>query len=108
MNLVHIMGKIVNDLEVRQVNGFSLLTMQIEVPREFRTSDGVYDSDVISVTLWEGIAQNCKEYCSKGAYVYVRGRLVQRKYEKEDRQLSFLDFIGDKVSLLPNQKKAQN
>ena len=92
MNIVHIMGKIVNDLEVRQVNGFSVLTMQIEVPREFRNSDGFYDCDVIPVTLWEGI----------------KGRLVQRKYEKEEKQYSFLEFIGEKVSLLPNQRKAQD
>lgn len=108
MNIVHIMGKIANDLEVRQVNGFSVLTMQIEVPREFRNSDGFYDCDVIPVTLWEGIAQNCKEYCSKGIYVCIKGRLVQRKYEKEEKQYSFLEFIGEKVSLLPNQRKAQD
>ncbi len=102
------MGRITNDLEVRVVNGFSVLTLQVEVPREFRNSDGIYETDTISVTLWEGIAQNCKEYCSKGMYIYVRGRIVHRKYEREDKQHSFLEIVGEKVSILPNQMKTQN
>lgn len=105
MNIIQLIGKITQDVELRQVGEHVVTTLTLEVRRDFRNPDGNYDYDVIPITLWEGIALSAKEYCEKNLYVHVRGRIVQRKYEKDDKQYSFIEIIGEKVALLPNQYK---
>ena len=35
------------------------------VQRSFKNMDGIYETDFITVTLWQGLAENLNEYCKK-------------------------------------------
>lgn len=55
MNIVLLMGRLTQDVEVKEYPTGNVARITLAVRREFKNSDGVYDTDFIPVTLWEGL-----------------------------------------------------
>lgn len=105
MNIVLLIGRLTQDVEIKQVGERSVATITLAVRRDFKNSDGQFDTDFIPVTLWEGLAQTCSECCHKGTAVSLKGRLAYRKREKEDKTSFYqLEIIGEKIALLPTKE----
>ena len=97
-NLVVIVGRLVGNpiLEENQ-NGKKVCIITLAVPRDFKNDEGIYETDFIKCTLWNGIAENTAEYCEKGDLVGVKGRL-------QCLSGSELQLIAEKVSFLSSGK----
>ena len=82
LNQVVLVGRIVKNPELRVTdNGKKVTTVTLAVPRSYKNMDGNYDTDFIKCLLWEGIVENCCEFCTKGSIVGIRGRLQTRTSE---------------------------
>ena len=56
----------------------------------------------------EEVAENTKEYCSKGDILGIRGRIQTSVYEKNDSKIYKKEIIAEKVSFLSSKSKEDN
>ena len=101
-NSLCIIGRIVNDeITVEETkNEKKMATVKIAVPRSFKNKDGIYETDFITVVLFDGVASNTAEYVRSGDLIGVRGRLSNL-----DENSNNLTVIADKISFLASQRK---
>ena len=99
MNIVLLIGRLTHDVEIKEHPNGNYARINLAVRREFRNSDGTYDTDFIPIYLWEGAATTCKEYCKKGSMVCIKCRIQANRWEVDGKMNYSLDLIGEKISL---------
>ena len=103
LNQVVCVGRIVNGVELIEEDGKKYSNITIAVPRAYKNEDGVYDTDFIDVTLWNVIAENTAEYCTKGDLVGIKGRIQTEIVE--DKKITRI--IAEKVTFLASKKNEE-
>ena len=94
LNQVVIVGRLVKKPIVEEnENGKKVCNITLAAQSSYKNAEGVYETDFIECTLWNGIAENTAEYCGKGDLVGVKGRL-QCLSDNE------LQLVAEKVSFL--------
>lgn len=94
MNNFIIVGRIIDDFILEETeNGKNTCTIILSVQRVFKNDEGIYDYDIVPISLVGNIAKQTYEYCKKGDVVGVRGRIA-RLYHSD------LQLIGDKITFL--------
>ena len=97
MNNIMLVGRLTNNLEMKELeSGNKFTEMVLAVNRSFKNSDGIYETDLIPVIVWEGISKQVAEYCGKGDTIGVRGRLQM----DNDR----ITVIAERVTFLSSRK----
>src|SRR5574344_1378169 len=98
LNQLVIAGRLVSDPEIVETENNKKRTfITIADPRSYKNMEGVYDTDFIRCTLWNGIAESTCEYCKKGDVVGIKGRIQTSSYEKDDEKKYVMDVIAEKV-----------
>lgn len=107
LNQVVLVGRLSEDPVVNKLeNDKQVMTVNLAVPRSFKNSEGIYETDFIRCVLWNGIAENTAEYCHKGDIVGIKGRLQMNSYvDKEDKKHNYSEVIAEKVSFLSSNNK---
>lgn len=76
-------------------------SLVMDVKREYRNSDGNFDFDTISVTLWRSVVDHCVSICNKGDVVAVKGRLHSSIFNRDDGSVFYnYEIIAEKVFVL--------
>ena len=107
LNQTVIVGRLVKDPELRETGkGNKVTNITLAVPRSFKNSEGEYETDFINCVLWQGIAESTVEYCKKGDLLGVKGRVQNRRFEKQDGlRKSVTEIIAEKVTFLSPKAK---
>ena len=108
-NQVIIVGRLVEKpiLEENE-NEKKVCNIPLAVPRSYKNAEGIYETDFIKCTLWNGIAETTAEYCEKGDLIGVKGRLETSVYEKENgEKYRITSVVAEKISFL-SSKKVEN
>ena len=110
LNQVVLVGRIVRTPELRVTeSGKKTATVTLAVPRNYKNTDGEYDTDFLDCTMWTNVAENTSEYCQTGDMVGVKGRIQTRVIEQEDgTKKKKTEIEAEKVTFLataPNNKK---
>ena len=101
LNQAVIVGRLVEKPIVEEnENGKKVCDIILAVPRSFKNDEGIYDTDFIKCTLWNGIAENTVEYCNKGDVIGVKGRLQCLGGNE-------LQVIAEKITFLSNNKNKE-
>lgn len=109
LNQIVLVGRLTKDPEIKKTEkGTKVSRITLAVPRNYKNSDGEYESDFINCTLWTGIAESTAEYCKKGDLLGVKGRIQTRVYEKEDEKKYVSEVIAEKVTFLSNKKNSED
>ncbi len=105
VNQVIIVGRLTADPQAEtSENGKKYSHITLAVPRSYKNSDGLYDTDFIRCTLWRGIAQSTSEYCKKGDLIGIKGRIQVSSYVDEAGDTRYVtDIIAEKVTFLSNK-----
>lgn len=100
LNIIAIMGRIVNDVELRKTpNGVSTTTFTIACDRNFVKSGEERVSDFIDIVAWRGTAEFVAKYFAKGELIAINGSLQTRSYEdKNGNKRKVYEIIADNVS----------
>ena len=93
MNHVILVGRLTDDPNLLDNEDQSRMVISLAVPRTFKNSEGIYETDFLRCVLWNGIAKKTKEYCKKGDIVCVRGRLQVRTYENEEQEKKYMTEV---------------
>ena len=102
MNQFILVGKVQEKPTMNETaNGIKFSSFVINSKRDYKNSDGTYDSDLYKITLWKDLAENTKDLLKKGALVGVKGRINANNLEKEDGTTYYnSDLVGERVSVL--------
>ena len=98
MNSVNLIGRIVNDLELKHTpNGKAVLNFSIAVKRD---KD---NTDFVDLVAWGTVAETISRYLNKGSQIGIDGSLQTRMYEYNGQKrkitevkINAFDFIGSK------------
>ena len=109
INQVILVGRLVENPSISETtNGKKYTSVVIAVQRNFKNADGVYESDFIRCVLWNGVAANTTEYCHTGDVIGIRGRLQNRSFEDNNKEIKYItEVIAEKVSFLSSKKQEE-
>lgn len=107
LNQIVLIGRICNDPELRETgNGKYVTNISLAVSRSFRNSEGNYDTDFVTCTLWAGIAKSTVENCKKGELIAIKGRIQTRNYEDRDgKRIYVTEVIAERVTFLSHHSE---
>jgi len=107
LNQVVLVGRLTENPVVEETsNGKKYTAINVAVQRNFKNNDGIYETDFIRCVLWNGMASNTKEYCKTGDIVGIKGRLQNRTYETDDKQIKYItEVIAERITFLASSKK---
>lgn len=109
MNIVHLIGNLCSDPEIRvTTSGKSVCSFRLAVDRR-KKSEGQPDTDFFRVTAWSALADNCKKYLAKGKKVAVSGPVSVTTYQNKDGQFrATLEVLADEVEFLSPKEKEED
>lgn len=109
MNQVVLVGRLTeNPIVTETINGKKYTSVIIAVQRNFKNSDGIYETDFIRCVLWNGVASKTGEYCHTGDVIGVKGRLQNRSYEDSDGAVKYItEVIAERVTFLTRPKETE-
>ena len=101
LNQTVLVGRLVQDPEIKELeNGRKVSEITLAIPRSYKNSEGIYETDFIPCIVWNGVAENTAEFCKKGDIIGVRGRLETKK--ENDKYIT--EVIGERVTFLSSKK----
>lgn len=109
LNQLVLVGRITYNPEtIILEDGRKTLKFQIAVPRAFKNQEGVYDTDFVNVTTWEGLTVAVENYLTKGMLVAVKARVQSWQYDLgNDKKLNMLEVIAERISYLSSKNKTE-
>lgn len=112
VNQIVLVGRITRTPEVKTTeNGKKYATMTLAVPRNYKNSNGEYDTDFLDCTLWSSVAESTSEYCQTGDMIGVKGRVQSRIIESpEGTKKKKTEIVAEKVTFLtsnPSRRKQE-
>ena len=75
------------------------IEMELKVPRSYKNVEGEYSSDIVTIMLYNTIAQNTIEYCNVGDLIGIKGRIERLDKNKP------MEILAEKVTFLSNKKE---
>ena len=96
MNYVVLTGSVVNDLTEQENE--KIITLAVK--RNFKNTDGIYETDLIPCKLSSGITANVSDYCQKGDVIGIKGRI-----QSDDTGIY---IIAERITFLSSKKSEEN
>lgn len=103
LNKILLIGRLTRDPELRYVpnGGPAVANFSLAVSRPFKNQQNERETDFIDIVVWRKLAENCKQFLSKGKLVMVEGRLQIRSYEAQDgTKKKITEVIADNIQFL--------
>ena len=104
LNKVLLMGNLTRDPEVRHTpKGTAVGDLAMAINMTYKAQDGTEKEEVcyVDVVVWGRQAETCREYLTKGAPVFVEGRLQLDQWEgPEGEKKSRMRVRADRVQFL--------
>lgn len=101
MNRLTVVGRIVRDVELREVgDGKIVMNNTLAIPRTYKVDNG-QETDFINFVAWGKRAELIEEYCDKGNLVGLDGKIQSRNYENNQGQTVYVvELLVDSVHFL--------
>lgn len=105
MNKIIINGRLTKDVETKVTqSNTKIANISVAVRRNYKNSEGNYDSDFFNVTAFGNQAEFLEKYFKKGQEILISGHLQNRSWETENGEKRYatdiivetVDFIGSK------------
>ena len=93
VNQIVLVGRIARTPETRITeNGKKMATLTLAVPRNYKNSNGEYDTDFLDCTLWSAVAESTSEYCETGDMIGIKGYLKNQDGEIMTKTLKVINI----------------
>ena len=107
MNNAYLVGRLTKGPEIEQFEGGKKTRLTIAIGRPFRNSQGIYDTDYITCTVWNAIADRVCEYCKKGDMLSIKARIQNNNYtDKNDNKIYTYEIIAEQVAFMQSTKNS--
>lgn len=109
MNLVILTGRLTKDVELKSSQqGKSIAKATIAVRREYKNSEGKYDSDFINLIAFGNTADFLSKYFSKGSLLTVTGRIQTGSYKTNEGKTIYTTDVVVNTTEFVESKKTEN
>lgn len=108
MNQVNLIGRLVRDVEVRDLGeGRQVVNNTVAVSTNFK-KEGGQDTDFIPIVAWNKTAVLLHQYCKKGSLIGLSGRMQSRSYlNKENETVYVVEMVVNTVNFLSSKPKEE-
>ena len=108
INRVVMVGRMTRDPELRRTgSGAAVTSFTLALNRNYNSADG-QQADYISCVVWNKVAENVAQYCSKGSLVGVEGRLRSITYDNAQGQRVYVtEVVCDSVQFLETRAQRE-
>ncbi len=109
LNHVILVGRLTNTPEVKVLdNGKKRSSVVLAVPRNYKNSNGEYETDFVDCVLWTTVAENTAEYCKVGDMIGVKGRLQSRYVENtEGVKKKKTEVVAERITFLSSARSKE-
>lgn len=99
MNKVIMMGRIVNDLELKTTpQGVTVCSFRIAVDRNYQRKGEERKADFFNVVAWRANAEFVTKYFAKGRMILIEGELNTRQYtDKNGNPATWYEIVTDRI-----------
>lgn len=105
MNNIMLIGRIANDLELKEVGEGKVVNFSIAVNKGVKNAEGNYEADFFQVVVWNNIAENLVKFCKKGDQIAVSGRLQNRSYDTDNGFKRYVtEIVANNIQFLQSKK----
>lgn len=110
VNQIVLVGRIARAPETKvSESGKRYATLTLAVPRNYKNSNGEYDTDFLDCTLWSSVAESTSEYCKTGDMIGVKGRVQTRIIETpEGVKKRKTEIVAERVTFLTSNPSRKN
>lgn len=109
LNQLVMVGRLTKEPTIQKLeNGKERSYITLAIPRSYKNSEGIYETDFISVILFDSIARNTCEYCKKGDLVGVKGRVQSRLIKEDDSNKNVMEVIAERITFLTSKKESED
>ena len=109
MNKVLLTGRLVKDCELMKTDsGTSVTKNSVAVRRDFKNSNGEYDTDFIDFVAFGTTAEYLASYGKKGNYIELVGRWQVRTYQRKDGSTAYVhEVVVENASTFSTQPRTE-
>lgn len=108
INQLFLVGRLTKTPEIKTLQGKKTCQVTLAVKRPFKNVDGLYDTDFITCSVWNVIAQRVCEFCKKGDLISVKARVQNNNYiDKDENKIYTYEFIAESVSFMQSNSKKE-
>lgn len=108
MNQLILVGRLTKDPVLKKMEGKNSCYITVAVKRQYKNSEGIYETDFISCTVWNVIAERICEFCKKGDVVSVKARIQNNNYvDKDENKVYSYEIVADQISFMTSQKSEE-
>jgi len=106
LNNVVLVGRIAGEIKLEELeNGGKAARLTLAIPRSYKNEEGIYETDFVDCTLWNGAAEQTAEWCKKGDLIGIKGRIQTRNIENENKEKrKITEIIAEKVTFLSSKR----
>lgn len=106
MNKVNLIGRICNDLEVKESGENKYTRFTLAVNRNYTDDDGNRPADFISCVAWNKSAEIINQYFKKGSQIGVSGKIQTGSYDRQDGTKAYTtDIIVEGFDFLDKKEE---
>lgn len=98
LNQIVLVGRLTQNPKIKKSEKNTII--HLAVTRNYKNVEGIYETDIIPIILWKGMAENTAKYCKKGDLVGIKGRL-----ETNDEKI---EVIAEKITFLSKEGVVNN
>lgn len=104
LNQTIIVGRLVSDPEIKETEkGNKVSYITLAVPRSYKNSDGIYETDFMPCKVGYPMCDTVKEYCKKGDLLGIKGRIQTKQEENKN----IIEIVAEKVTFLSSRKETE-
>lgn len=110
MNKVILVGRITKDAEMKvSANGTKICRFTLAINRNYKNSQGNYESDFVNCVSLNKTAETMKNYVKKGDCIGVSGEIRTGSYtDKQGKKVYTSDVMASRISFISKaQRPAQ-
>jgi single-strand DNA-binding protein len=104
VNAVHLIGRLAQDVVVREHGDTKVAQLRLAVPRGRDRNGEDRGADFVDVVCFGRQAEVCAEYLAKGRRIAVEGRLHHDEWDGENGRRQKLEVIAQGVEFLDTRR----
>ena len=108
VNKVILIGRLGQDPEIKNVNGTKVANFSIATTESYKDKNGhkVENTEWHNIVIWGGLADVVESYVHKGDQLYLEGKLMTRKWEKEGITYSRTEIVCNQMQMVGSKDKS--
>ncbi|WP_423189902.1 single-stranded DNA-binding protein [Alkalibacterium sp. f15] len=106
MNTVSLIGRMVKEVELRNIGDSRFVTNNVLAVKKTFKKEGVTDADFIPFVAWGKKAELIEKYCSKGDLIALNGKMQSRSYQTNDDETKYVvEMLVDDIEFIQKKPK---